>query len=161
MIACFLDFDHHVHWLLYASKKGVMQDYLSHRRRLIHEDRAARLDSGLQPTVLSTTADTLVRKIRAEEAMSVWRAENKEAGRDDNTHLFPGMAFLTGAVLQRWSYELLCTKGGTCSSGYHRQDASLQDHEQSTECPSDDDVVADDVVRFPRVLCCMRTWTRP
>jgi adenosine deaminase CECR1 len=73
-----------------------MEEYLGKRRELISEDRAARLDSGRQQTTLSESADKLVRDIRAAEAVSVWSAESKEAVGDDNTHLFPGMAFLTG-----------------------------------------------------------------
>ena len=78
-----------------------MEEYLANRRELIAEDRAARLDVGKQNSVLSVQADALVREIRADEAVTVWSADSKETGGDDNTHLYPGMAFLTG----------------TCSSG--------------------------------------------
>lgn len=76
-----------------------MEEYLEKRSELIAEDRARRLDSGTRDfyTASSERADVLVRKIRATEAVSVWGADNKAYhSEDDTTHLFPGMAFLTG-----------------------------------------------------------------
>lgn len=76
-----------------------MDEYLAKRAALIAEDRVGRLDSGRREfyTADSEKADGIVRRIRAAEAISVWGADNKAVdGADDATHLFPGMAFLTG-----------------------------------------------------------------
>lgn len=76
-----------------------MDEYLAKRTELIGQDRALRLDFGRRDfyTAESEKADGIVRRIRAAEAISVWGPDNKAArDADDATHLFPGMAFLTG-----------------------------------------------------------------
>lgn len=72
-------------------------EYFARRQALISEDRAQRLDA--QPLTLSekeAEADKLVRVVRAREALNVWGPESGNADIDDESHLFPGMAFLTG-----------------------------------------------------------------
>lgn len=76
-----------------------MDEYLAKRTELIGQDRAQRLDFGRRDfyTAESEKADGIVRRIRSAEAVSVWAADNRAAqDADDATHLFPGMAFLTG-----------------------------------------------------------------
>lgn len=75
-----------------------MEEYKAKRAQLIAQDRAGRLDNDRQfYTAASEKADKLVRQIRAAEAISVWGADSKAHDADDATHLFPGMAFLTGS----------------------------------------------------------------
>ena len=91
-----------------------MDEYLAKRAELIAEDRVGRLDSSRREfhTADSEKADEFVRRIRAAEAISVWGADNKAVnGADDATHLFPGMAFLTG--------ECYAIRRGCASSVVH------------------------------------------
>ena len=76
-----------------------MEHYLVKRAQLIAEDRGGRLDNDREfYTATSEKADKFVRRIRADEAISVWGMDNKAPhDADDATHLFPGMAFLTGS----------------------------------------------------------------
>jgi len=69
-----------------------IQDYLSRRAALIQEDRSLRRENKLLQSLTEkeAAADKIVRRIRAEEAASVWGVEH-----DDIPHLFPGMEFLT------------------------------------------------------------------
>lgn len=82
--------------------------HLKLRQQLIAEDRAKRPDQdNLQEfSALHARADAIVRRIRAEEAISVWGPDNHAFhGEGDATHLFPGMAFLTGTRF--WSLNRL------------------------------------------------------
>ena len=77
-----------------------LEEYFARRERLISEDRGQRLDSGAGNTIVDEAevkADRLVRAIRAQEARSIWGPDSSVEV-DDGTHLFPGMAFLTGTL---------------------------------------------------------------
>lgn len=107
-----------------------VNDHLKLRQQLIAEDRANRLDQDNLHEFGEhhARADAIVRRIRAEEAISVWGPDNHAFhGEGDATHLFPGMAFLTGM----W----LCLLGRPyievwISSRTHYWDASLQNYDQ-------------------------------
>ncbi|KAI0700006.1 Metallo-dependent hydrolase [Cytidiella melzeri] len=73
-----------------------LDDYLARRKQLIVEDRKQRLDAGPTEALSDTEqkADRVVRAIRALEALNVWGPDSN-VNVDDDTHLFPGMAFLT------------------------------------------------------------------
>lgn len=76
-----------------ASVPANKFDYFEEREKLINVDRALRRDRlSLQsrPT-LEERADEIVRRIRAEEAASIWKEDHPEV-----LHPFPGMEFLTG-----------------------------------------------------------------
>jgi adenosine deaminase CECR1 len=68
-----------------------IQHYLSRRAALIQEDRSLRRENVLlrSLTEKESIADEKVRRIRAEEEVSVWGIEN-----DEFPHTFPGMEFL-------------------------------------------------------------------
>ncbi|KAI0819073.1 Metallo-dependent hydrolase [Irpex lacteus] len=74
-----------------------LKEYYTRREQLIAEDRSQRLDAKSNAQVVNEVevkADGLVRAIRAQEARNIWGPDsNLEV--DDDTHLFPGMAFLT------------------------------------------------------------------
>lgn len=71
-------------------------EYLVRRQALISEDRAQRPDAHTRPLSKDEAeADKLVRVVRAKEAVDVWGPDSN-SDFDDGTHLFPGMAFLTG-----------------------------------------------------------------
>ena len=71
-------------------------EYFARRQALIYEDRAHRLDAHTRsPSEDEAEADKLVRVVRAQEAVEVWGPDSNSDFSDD-THLFPGMAFLTG-----------------------------------------------------------------
>lgn len=73
---------------------GIMssfQDYQAERDALIKADRALRLDHIRQSTILESQADQIVRRVRADDAESVWSMQQ-----DEVPHPFPGMEFLTG-----------------------------------------------------------------
>ncbi|KAI0340075.1 Metallo-dependent hydrolase [Trametopsis cervina] len=71
------------------------ESYLTRRDSLIAADRRQRLDVGLKTTSeTDVQADRLVRNIRRQEALTVW-GPDRNLDVDDDTHLFPGMAFLT------------------------------------------------------------------
>lgn len=68
-------------------------EYHSKRARLIADDRALRIDvvNGERFSEKSRQADVILRRIREEEARSIWAVEH-----DEVPHPFPGMEFLTG-----------------------------------------------------------------
>jgi adenosine deaminase CECR1 len=68
-----------------------IQDYFSRRVALIQEDRSLRRENDLllSLTANESAADKIVRRIRAEEEVSVWGVEH-----DEVPHIFPGMEFL-------------------------------------------------------------------
>ncbi|KAI0086133.1 Metallo-dependent hydrolase [Irpex rosettiformis] len=72
-------------------------EYFARREQLVSEDRKQRLDARTSNKVVDEVegkADRLVRAIRAQEARNIWGPDsNVEV--DNDTHLFPGMAFLT------------------------------------------------------------------
>lgn len=72
-----------------ADKDG----YMEQRNRLIDDDRRLRRDWSTSKTgsILEQQADEIIRRIRAEEAESIWKE-----GLPDVPHPFPGMEFLTG-----------------------------------------------------------------
>ena len=83
---------------------GTKKTYLARRHALIAKDGAARLDSSDRDDFASDAscdkADALVRQVRDTEAASVWGPESVHVhGEGDATHLFPGMAFLTGEYM--------------------------------------------------------------
>jgi len=67
------------------------QDYFSRRATLIQEDRSLRRENVLlrSLTEKESVADEIVRRIRAEEEVSVWGVQH-----DELPHIFPGMEFL-------------------------------------------------------------------
>ncbi|KAH9966837.1 hypothetical protein BC827DRAFT_1264751 [Russula dissimulans] len=69
-----------------------IQDYFFRRTALVQEDMSLRRENKLlrSLTEKEAAADKIVRRIRAEEAVSIWGVEH-----DDIPHLFPGMEFLT------------------------------------------------------------------
>ncbi|KAJ3575804.1 hypothetical protein NP233_g846 [Leucocoprinus birnbaumii] len=69
------------------------EQYLEDRNNLIEADRSLRRDrASIQArSALEAEADEIIRRIRTEEATSIWRAEHP-----DIPHPFPGMEFLTG-----------------------------------------------------------------
>lgn len=69
-----------------------IQDYFSRRAALIQEDRSLRRENALllSLTEKESIADEIVRRIRAEEEVSIWSDQH------DFLHIFPGMEFLTG-----------------------------------------------------------------
>jgi adenosine deaminase CECR1 len=71
---------------------GRLDVYWAAREALIKDDRSLRLDR-IQgdATLAEIKADQVLRKIRAEEARSVWDADHPSV-----PHPFPGMEFLTG-----------------------------------------------------------------
>ncbi|KAH9010246.1 adenosine deaminase-related growth [Lactarius hengduanensis] len=71
---------------------GDTQDYFSRRAALIQEDRSLRRENNSLHSLTNNelAADKIVRRIRAEEAVSIWGVEH-----DEISHLFPGMEFLT------------------------------------------------------------------
>ena len=79
-----------------------MDEYLQRRQQLINVDRARRVDASSSAkdaslARLAQDADSIFREIRALEAESIWGPESDSpASVDDPTHIFPGMAFLTG-----------------------------------------------------------------
>ena len=77
-----------------------MDEYFHRREQLIALDRAGRVDHGgraVQYDRIADDADSIVRDIRAEEALSIWGPDSNAAQHaDDATHVFPGMGFLTG-----------------------------------------------------------------
>ncbi|EKM82473.1 hypothetical protein AGABI1DRAFT_124938 [Agaricus bisporus var. burnettii JB137-S8] len=72
---------------------GSKNEYFEERDKLIGMDRALRRDiSYIQSrSVLEKEGDEILRRIRAEEAESIWKEDHL-----DVPHPFPGMEFLTG-----------------------------------------------------------------
>lgn len=73
---------------------SFLEDYQAERDALIKSDRALRVDHILPNTISERQADQIVRRIRADDAESIWNAQQDEA-----PHPFPGMEFLTGWYL--------------------------------------------------------------
>ncbi|KAI0945708.1 hypothetical protein AcW1_001866 [Taiwanofungus camphoratus] len=92
-----------------------MNSYLERREQLIHEDRAHRVDSSRLKnlTDVEAQADRIVRRIRADEAQSIWGTEGKTifdyVPEDTSPNVFPGMAFLTSreTVVQTKLFQIL------------------------------------------------------
>ena len=108
-------------------------EYLAKRQALIAQDRAQRLDARPAHALGEdeAKADGLVRVVRAREALTVWGPDSN-SDIDDDTHLFPGMAFLTGEsfsiiIDSRKRTDDLCPL--PVSTGYHYANAVVQDHE--------------------------------
>jgi adenosine deaminase CECR1 len=76
-----------------------LDEYFLRREKLIAEDREQRIDANHDILHLQSelNADQVVRDIRAQEATNVWGSKNNLKLEVD-THLYPGMAFLTGAL---------------------------------------------------------------
>lgn len=70
-----------------------LDEYHCKRTQLIADDRALRVDAvnGDRFSEKSRQADAILRRIREEEAKSIWAVEHEEV-----PHPFPGMEFLTG-----------------------------------------------------------------
>lgn len=68
-----------------------LEEHTQKRVALIEADRALRVDSARVSRPLEDHADELVRRIRTEEATTVWGVEHEGV-----PHPFPGMEFLTG-----------------------------------------------------------------
>lgn len=70
-----------------------LDKYHRERAQLIADDRAFRIDAvnGDRFSDTARRADEIVRRIRKEEAKSIWAVEH-----DEVPHPFPGMEFLTG-----------------------------------------------------------------
>lgn len=105
-----------------SNSREPMGDYFTRRAALIQEDKHLRRENNLLQSLTKNelAADKIIRHIRAEEAASVWGAENTEF-----PLLFPGMEFLTGTSpgLDYARYSLLAR-----SKTHHRSDENLQDH---------------------------------
>ena len=73
--------------------------YLEEREQLIAQDRALRVDAHAltQASEAEKKAEEIVRRIRAKENESVWGPNAPEI--PGATHVFPGMAFLTGMLV--------------------------------------------------------------
>jgi adenosine deaminase CECR1 len=86
-----------------------LEVYRAAREALIKDDRSLRLDRMQgNVTLAEIKADQVLRKIRAEEARSVWNADHPSV-----PHPFPGMEFLTG----QWRVsELICADQGLFST---------------------------------------------
>ena len=99
-----------------------IQNYFSKRAALIQEDKHLRRENNLLQSLTENelAADKMVRRIRAEEAASIWGVEH-----DEFPHLFPGMEFLTCMYsgLDYAFYNLLSR-----SKTHNRSDATLQNH---------------------------------
>lgn len=67
------------------------EDYQAERDALIKADRAFRVDQIRPNSILERQADQIARRVRANEAESVWSVQQ-----DKVPHPFPGMEFLTG-----------------------------------------------------------------
>lgn len=80
-----------------------LQAYIAKRSALIAQDRARRVDYGKEYSSIEEDADLIVRKIRAEEDVSVWGQGEESTSiyrpNGDAPRLFPGMEFLTGPFL--------------------------------------------------------------
>jgi len=70
---------------------SFLEDYQAERDALIKTDRALRVDHILPNTISERQADQIVRRIRADDAESIWNVQQGEV-----PHPFPGMEFLTG-----------------------------------------------------------------
>ncbi|KAH7926643.1 Metallo-dependent hydrolase [Leucogyrophana mollusca] len=83
-----------------------LEEYNVKRAALIAEDRALRIDHARASnhTATEIQADAIVRRIRKEEAETIWAEEH-----DDVPHPFPGMEFLTGKhiILKTKLFQLL------------------------------------------------------
>jgi len=70
-----------------------LDEYQRERAQLVADDRSLRIDviNGERFSDTARQADEIVRRIRQEEAKSIWAVEH-----DEVPHPFPGMEFLTG-----------------------------------------------------------------
>jgi len=70
-----------------------LDEYQRERAQLVADDRSLRIDviNGERFSNTARRADEIVRRIRQEEAKSIWAVEH-----DEVPHPFPGMEFLTG-----------------------------------------------------------------
>ena len=75
-----------------------MEAYLAARHNLILEDRGKRADHRRvsSPAEDERKADEILRRLRAEEAHTVWGAHIAVNHTHGSQQLFPGMEFLTG-----------------------------------------------------------------
>lgn len=86
-----------------------LKTYEVERAALIEKDRSLRREyARIQISSAEREADKVVRRVREEEARSIWSADY-----DGVPHPFPGMEFLTGmhmprrAVLGSGAYDIL------------------------------------------------------
>jgi hypothetical protein len=103
----------------------LLDEYNRKRTQLIADDRALRVDTvnGDRFSEKSRQADAILRRIREEEAKSIWAVEH-----EDVPHPFPGMEFLTGILKlskHRMLADILLRR-----KGHHPQDPTLQYHDQ-------------------------------
>lgn len=68
-----------------------LEDYQAERDALVKADRALRVDHIRPNSILENQADQIARRVRADDAESVWKVQQ-----DEVPHPFPGMEFLTG-----------------------------------------------------------------
>lgn len=68
-----------------------LEDYQAERDALIKADRALRVDHIRPNSLLESQADQIIRRVRVDDAESVWSVQQ-----DEVPHPFPGMEFLTG-----------------------------------------------------------------
>lgn len=103
----------------------LLDEYYCKRTELIADDRALRIDvvNGDRFSEKSRQADMILRRIREEEAKSIWAVEHEEV-----PHPFPGMEFLTG-ILKLEKYKVLAVILSR-RKGHHPQDTALQYYHQ-------------------------------
>lgn len=103
----------------------LLDEYHCKRTELIADDRALRIDvvNGDRFSGKSRQADMILRRIREEEAKSIWAVEHEEV-----PHPFPGMEFLTG-ILKLEKYKVLAVILSR-RKGHHPQDTALQYYHQ-------------------------------
>ncbi|KAG8217611.1 Metallo-dependent hydrolase [Butyriboletus roseoflavus] len=74
-----------------------LEDYHAERAALIKADRALRVDYIRPSSILESQADQITRRVRVDDAASVWSVQQ-----DEVPHPFPGMEFLTGkSIIQK------------------------------------------------------------
>ncbi|KAI6028501.1 Metallo-dependent hydrolase [Pisolithus orientalis] len=71
-----------------------LEEHTQKRAALINADRALRVDHARLPHSMELCADKITRRIRTEEATTVWGVEHENV-----PHPFPGMEFLTGKAI--------------------------------------------------------------
>jgi hypothetical protein len=101
---------------------GDLQDYFSRRAALIQEDKHLRRENNLLQSLTENelAADKMVRRIRSEEAASIWGVKH-----DELPHIFPGMEFL---ICMRSGLDYACYSLLARSKTHNRADENLQDH---------------------------------
>jgi hypothetical protein len=96
--------------------------FLTERQNLIREERSLRRDQQPQIRQISATevkADEIVRRMREEEARTLWGAVQQHSGGSSDS-LFPGMGFLTGKFLFLMVFRFLSwleIRGLCCGAG--------------------------------------------